>query len=304
MDRLQSMRVFLKVVEQGSFARAAQALDLSNAAVTRYLAELENHLGTRLLNRSTRKLSLTEIGQAYLERVQRILPEIDDADAIAKSQSKEPSGMLRLYAHQGFAQFQLANLLSQYSERYPKVILDVTLSDRAVDLVQDRFDVGILIGLQKIEANMIARQLGKAELFLCASPEYIRRHGEPKSPKDLAKHSCLNFDYKHLRNSWSIQGPDGEIDVPVTNKIICNNGDLLSNCAIAGMGLVLRASFALADALKSGKLVRLLPKTQFNQLAVSLAYPNRHLMPATVRSFVDFMTEQYPRPEIDPWEID
>ncbi|HTD03282.1 LysR family transcriptional regulator [Undibacterium sp.] len=303
MDRLQSMRVFLKVVEQGSFARAALALDLSNAAVTRYLAELENHLGTRLLNRSTRKLSLTEIGQAYLERVQRILPEIDDADAIAKSQSKEPSGLLRLYAHQSFAQFQLASLLSQYSERFPAVGLDVTVSSRGVDLVQDRFDVGIMIGIQKIEGNMIARQLGKAEVFLCASPEYIRRHGEPKTPKDLEKHACLNFDYKKLRNAWSIQGPDGEIDIPVNNKIVCNNGDLLSGCAIAGMGLVLRASFALADALKSGKLVRLLPKTQFNQLAVTLVYPNRHLLPATARSFVDFMTEQYPHPEIDPWEI-
>ncbi|MFZ6647567.1 LysR family transcriptional regulator [Undibacterium sp. TJN25] len=303
MDRLQSMRVFLQVVEQGSFARAAQALDLSNAAVTRYVAELENHLGTRLLNRSTRKLSLTEIGQAYLERVQRILPEIDDADAIATSQSKEPRGLLRLYSHQSFAQFQLANLLYEYSERFPAVTLDVTVSGRGVDLVQDRFDVGIMMDLQKIEGNMIVRQLGKADVFLCASPEYLRRHGEPKSPKDLAHHACLNFDYKQLRNSWSIQGPDGDIDVPINSKIICNSGDLLSNCAIAGMGLMLRASYALAEALKSGKLIRLLPKTRFNQIAVSLVYPNRHLMPATARSFVDFMTEKFPQPEIDPWEI-
>ncbi|WP_394778962.1 LysR family transcriptional regulator [Undibacterium sp.] len=304
MDRLQSMRVFLQVVEQGSFARAAQVLDLSNAAVTRYVAELETHLGTRLLNRSTRKLSLTEIGQAYLERVQRILPEIDDADAIATSQSKEPRGMLRLYSHQSFAQFQLANLLYEYSERFPAVSLDVAISGNGVDLVQDRFDVGVMIGLQKIDASMIVRQLGRAEVFLCASPEYLRRYGEPKSPKELANHACLNFDYKQLRNSWPVQGPDGDINVPINSKIICNSGDLLSNCAIAGMGLMLRASYALAEALKSGKLVRVLPKSRFNEIVVSLVYPNRHLMPATARSFVDFMSEKYPHPETDPWKIE
>jgi DNA-binding transcriptional LysR family regulator len=301
MDRLQSMRVFLKVVEKGSFARAALALDLSNAAVTRHLAELENHLGARLLNRSTRRLSLTEIGQAYLVRLQRILPEIDEADAIAQSQSKDPSGVLRLYAHQSFAQFQLASLLSDYAARYPDVMLDVTVSDRTVDLVQDGFDVGIMIGIQKIESHMVARQLGRAETYVCASPAYIAKHGQPHTAEELEQHACLNFDNKRLRYAWSVQGPQGEVDVLVNNKIVSNSGDLLSNCAIAGMGLVLRASFALQDALSSGRLVRLMPEHRFNSLTVSLVYPDRRLMPATVRSFVDFIAARYPEPEADPW---
>jgi DNA-binding transcriptional LysR family regulator len=301
MDRLQSMRVFLKVVEKNSFARAALALDLSNAAVTRHLAELESHLGARLLNRSTRKLSLTEIGQAYLGRLQRILPEIDEADAIAQSQSKEPSGVLRLYAHQSFAQFQLAGLLSDYAARYPDVTLDVTVSDRTVDLVQDGFDAGIMIGIQKIDNQMVARQLGRAETYVCAAPSYIAKRGQPRTADELEQHACLNFDNKRLRYAWSVQGPQGEVDVLVNNKIVSNNGDLLSNCAIAGMGLVLRASFALQEALASGRLVRLMPDHRFNSLTVSLVYPDRRLMPATVRSFVDFMAARYPEPEADPW---
>ena len=189
MDRLQSMRVFVKVVEQGSFVRAAQALDLSNAVVTRHVADLEQHLGTRLLNRTTRKLSLTETGQAYLDRVQQILMEIDDADAIASSQSKNPGGTLRLYSHLGFGQAQLAQLLPRYASLYPDVILEVDLSDRTPDLVEEGFDAGIFVDFQKVDANMIARQLGISQVLLCASPGYVKRHGMPRKLTDISGHA-------------------------------------------------------------------------------------------------------------------
>ncbi|MFC5475446.1 LysR family transcriptional regulator [Paraherbaspirillum soli] len=301
MDRLRSMRVFLKIVEQGSFARAAQMLDLSNAAVTRHVAELEKHLGTRLLNRSTRQLSLTETGQAYLERVRQILTDIDDADAIASSLSTKANGTLRLYAHLSFGQFQLPQLLPLYAQRYPEVSLDVTLSDRTVDLVEEGFDVGMFNNLQKFDATMIVRQLGVAKVSLYASPDYIKRHGAPETPADLSNHACLNFAYEHLRHHWSIEGPEGEVRVPITSKMVSNNGDLLSNCALAGMGVVLRPSFALGDALKSGRLVPVLPDHRASLLTVMMVYPSRRLLSATVRSFVDFMIEQFPQPEIDPW---
>ena len=165
MDRLQSMRVFSKVVEQGSFARAAKVMELSNAVVTRHVADLETHLGARLMNRTTRKLSLTETGQAYLERVNRILADVDDADAIATAHSKKPTGILRIYSQLGFGKQRLAELLPPYAIANPDVMLDVTLSDRTVDLVEEGYDIGIFTGLQKVDASMISRQLGVAEVL-------------------------------------------------------------------------------------------------------------------------------------------
>jgi DNA-binding transcriptional LysR family regulator len=296
------MRVFAKVVEQGSFARAAQSLDMSNAVVTRHVADLEDHLGTRLLNRTTRKLSLTETGHAYLERVLQILQEVEDAEAIASSQSKKPSGTLRIYSHLGFGQLQLAQLLPLYASQYPDVTLDVTLSDRTVDLVEDRFDVGIFIDFQKFDASMIARQLGVAEILLCASPTYVKRHGAPEEVDDIPRHVCLNFSYEQVRHHWPFKGPDGvTLNIPITSKVVSNNGDLLRHCALAGMGIMVRPSFSLGDDLRTNRLVRLLPDHHLGQLSVVMVYPSRRLLSAKVRSFVDFMAKQFPRPESDPW---
>lgn len=302
MDRLQSMRVFMKVVEQGGFARAGTAMDISNAVVTRHVADLEDHLGTRLLNRTTRRLSLTETGQAYLERVRHILQDIDDADAIAASHSQKPTGTLRMYSHPGFGQLHLANLLPFYAQKYPDVTLDVTLSDRSVDLVEEGFDVGIFIDFQKFDVSMIARQLAVAEVMLCASPDYVKRQGMPKVPGDISKHACLNFSYDQLRNHWPIsENGNPTVNIPINSKIFSNNGDLLRHCALAGMGVVIRTSFGLGDDLSSGRLVRLLPNHHLGQLSVVMVYPSRRLLSAKVRSFVDFMNAQFPHPETDPW---
>ncbi|HEY4073499.1 MAG TPA: LysR family transcriptional regulator [Herbaspirillum sp.] len=301
MDRLQSMRVFVKVAEQGSFARAAALLALSNAAVTRLVADLENHLAVRLLHRSTRKLSLTDIGHAYLNRVRQILAEIDDTEAIASSLSKRPGGTLKLYSQMSFGQFQLPHLLPPYAEAFPDVMLDVTLSDRAVDLVEEGFDVGIFNQNQKFGSGMIVRQLGITQIILCASPGYIARFGLPQVPQDLSKHVCLGYAYEHLRNHWPLSGPEGELSIEVHSKMISNNSDLLNHCGQSGMGIVLRPTFTLGDDLKSGRLVRVLPAYHVQKFAVMLVYPSRRLLSATVRSFVDFITEKFPRPNSDPW---
>lgn len=302
MDRLQSMRVFVKVVEQGSFARAANMLEISNAVVTRHVADLETHLGTRLLNRTTRRLSLTETGQAYIERVRQILQDIDDADAIASAQSSNPAGTLRIYSHLGFGQLHLSKLVPKYLEHYPDVTLDVSLSDRTVDLVEDGFDVGIFVDYQKFDASMIARSLGSTEVLLCASPEYIAKRGAPRIPDDISGHDCLNFSFEQLRHRWPIQGPDGETrHIPVTSRMFSNNGELLRQCALAGLGIVIRPSFTLRDDLASGRLVRLLPDHHIGRMSVVLVYPSRRLLSAKVRSFVDFMVGQFPHPERDPW---
>ncbi len=301
MDRLQSMRVFAKVVEQGSFVAAAQVLDMSNAVVTRLVADLENHLGIRLLHRSTRRMALTEPGQAYLERVRQILDEIDEAEAAASVLSTNPAGTLHIYSQIGFGQTQLARLLPLYSKQYPDVQLDVTLSDRTVDLIEEGFDVGIFSVNQKFDASMVARQLGIAEVLLCASPAYIAEHGVPQTPADLAQHSCLNFSLEHLRHHWTFQSAQGSSVIPITSKVMSNNTDLLRHCLLAGMGIGMRTSYTLGDDMVTGRVVRVLPDYQINKVAVHLVYPSRRLLSAKVRSFVDFMMAQFPHPDCDPW---
>ena len=301
MDRLKSMRVFAKVVEQGGFARAGAQLNLSNAVVTRHVAELEAHLGTRLLNRTTRRLSLTESGQAYLERLHPILQAVEDADAVAAAASSRASGTLRLYAHQGFGQYQLAALLPAYSQAHPAVRLDVTLATRAVDLVEDGFDAGIYSGLQKYDTTLIARKLCASEIMLCAAPDYLARRGTPRVPQDLAAHDCLNFDHDQIRDHWSVDGPDGVHSVPIRSTLVSNSGQLLRHCTLAGMGVSICLSYSLGDDLSSGRLVRLLPQHHMGHLSITLVYPSRRLLSAKVRSFVDFMSSRFPHPESDPW---
>ena len=301
MDRLQSMRVFAKVVEQGSFVAAAQVLDMSNAVVTRLVADLENHLGIRLLHRSTRRMALTEPGQAYLERVRQILDEIDEAEAAASVLSTKPAGTLHIYSQIGFGQTQLARLLPLYSKQYPDVRLDVTLSDRTVDLIEEGFDLGIFSVNQKFDASMVARQLGIAEVLLCASPAYIAEHGVPRTPEELAQHSCLNFSMEHLRHHWTFQSAQGASIIPITSKVMSNNTDLLRQCLLAGMGIAMRTSYTLGDDMVAGRVVRVLPDYQINKVAVRLVYPSRRLLSAKVRSFVDFMMAQFPHPDCDPW---
>ncbi|WP_211441573.1 LysR family transcriptional regulator [Collimonas humicola] len=303
MDRLQSMRVFAKVVEQGSFVAAAQVLDMSNAVVTRLVADLENHLGIRLLHRSTRRMALTEPGQAYLERVRQILDEIDEAEAAASVLSTNPAGTLHIYSQIGFGQTQLARLLPLYSKQYPDVQLDVTLSDRTADLIEEGFDVGIFSVNQKFDVSMVARQLGIAEVLLCASPAYIAQHGEPQAPEDLARHACLNFSLEHLRHHWTFQSAQGTSVVPIASKVMSNNTELLRHCLLAGMGIAMRSSYTLGDDMAAGRVVRVLPDYQINKVAVRLVYPSRRLLSAKVRSFVDFMMAQFPHPDCDPWLV-
>jgi len=302
MDRLQSMRVFSKVVEQGSFARAAQVMELSNAVVTRHVADLESHLGTRLLNRTTRKLSLTETGQAYLERVNRILADIDDADAIATAHSKKPAGTLRIYSQLGFGKQRLAELLPPFANANPEVVLDVTLSDRTVDLVEEGYDVGIFIGLQKFDASMISRQLGVAEVLMCASPGYIARHGMPRAPEHVSSHECLNFsNVDLLRNHWPISNDTENVNIPIRSRMLSNNSELLRRCAAADMGIVVGPSYSMMDDIQSKRLVRLLADYRLGQMAVMMVYPSRRQLSAKVRSFIDFMNAHFPHPERDPW---
>jgi len=301
MDRLHSMKVFAKVVEQGSFVRAAEIMSLSNAVVTRYVVDLENHLGTRLLNRSTRRMSLTESGQVFLERVLHILAEIEDAEAIAAMATKKPSGTLSLYSHVGFGQSQLGKILPEYSRTYPDVVVDIALSERVMDLVEEGLDVGFFSSMQKLDASMVVRKIGVAEVVLCASPAYIAQHGAPQSPNELSKHSCLNFSHEHLRHFWHVKTAEGIRDIPITSAMVSNSALLLRDFALAGMGIAMRPSFSLGDDLRCGKLQRVLADHHMGQVTILMGYPSRRLLSAKVRTFVDFIVTKFPHPESDPW---
>jgi DNA-binding transcriptional LysR family regulator len=302
MDRLQTIRVFVQVVEQGGFARAAVALNLSNAVVSRHIADLESHLGARLLNRTTRRLSLTETGQAYLEKARQVLEMLDEADAIASADSTLARGTLRIVAPTSFGELQLSRILPEYVRSQPNLKVEVALSDRSVDIVHHGYDVGIFTDFQKFDSSMVVRQLALSEVFVCASPEYVRRHGAPRKPEDLAHHDCLNYSFEELRHTWLFPwSGKTRHKVPVNGRVMSNNGELLRGCALAGAGVLLRPSFVLEGDLESGRLVRLLPEYQLGHLYVVMAYPSRRQVPAKLRSFVDFMIARFPDPQADPW---
>lgn len=307
MDRLQSMRIFAKVVELGGFARAAVALEMSNAVVTRYVADLESHLGTRLLNRTTRKLSLTETGHVYLERVRQILADIEDADAIAATSAKQPSGTLRIYSIPGFGVSQLTPLLPIFSKKFPDIILDINISSHSIDMVEEGIDVGFFLDLQKIDSSMIARQLVTLEVALCASPEYLRANGTPETLDQISQHRCLNYGFDFMRHNWMIHDRDIEEfsypgkskqvlkQIPVNSLVVSNNTDVLRECALADMGLVLLLSCTLENDIRSGRLIRLFPEHSFGNISIFMAYPSRRLLSAKVRSFINFITEKFPQ---------
>ncbi|TCS36983.1 LysR family transcriptional regulator [Paucimonas lemoignei] len=302
MDRLQSMRAFVRVVEHGSFARAARALDISDTVVTRLVADLEKHLGTRLLNRTTRKLSLTESGELYLERVRQILQDVEDAEAIASSMAGMPSGTLRISSSTAFGRAQLSPLLPYFAAAYPQIVLDVSFVDRSVDLVEEQFDAAILLGnLQQFDSSMIARQLGVSQTLLVASNGYLRKHGMPKQPEDLTRHQCLTYPFPSVRHQWTLQGPDGSTDVPISGRMVTNSADLMREFALADMGIFILPSFAVRDDLSSGRLVRILPDYHLDRLPILLVYPSRRLLSSKVRVFVDFMTARFTNPEVDHW---
>lgn len=276
-----SMRVFSEVVARGSFVGAAQALDVSNAVVTRHVAHLEETVGVRLLNRSTRRLSLTDAGQRYHEYVRRILLDLEEADAVAASASTDLTGRLRINCHIGFGQLQLARLLPLFAKEYPNVAIDIKLTSQALDLIYESYHIGIFIGLQSYSNNMVARQLGISEIMLCASPEYIKDHGKPQKPEDLSSHACINFDYDQLKHSWRLAKGKKTIDVPITNsRIVSNNGELLRYCGLAGIGILARTTFSLGNDLASRRLVRILPDYSLGEIAVTLTYPSRRLIAA------------------------
>ncbi|MBN6150726.1 LysR family transcriptional regulator [Xanthomonas sp. AmX2] len=289
MDTLDAMRVFVTVVDRNGFNAAAETLGMSTASVTRQVAWLEKRLGSRLLNRTTRRVSPTSVGTAYYQRCQLLLAEFDDLEAAVGEQALTPSGTLRINAPVSFSIARLGPRLAGYRSRYPQVALDLTLSDRLVDIVEEGYDMAIRITRQ-VAPTLIARQLGEVQVCLCASPGYLQRAGTPRLAADIAGHEFLNYSYVPL-DEITLHGPEGEARVRVRGGLRANSGDVLREAAIAGMGIVLQPDFMAQEALEDGRLVRVLPDYQLGPIGVYAVYASRSHLAPKVRSFIDYLLE-------------
>jgi len=290
MDKFQEMRVFAAVVDAGSFVGASDAIEMSKAAVSRYVRDLEARLGVRLLQRTTRKLSLTEEGAVFYARCKDLLANVDEAEAEITSRSGEASGLLKVNAPVSFGILHLAPLWAEFIARHPKVTLDVTLSDRLVDLVDEGFDVAVRIARMP-NSSMISRKIASTHMILCASPDYLRTHGAPAHPADLAHHAVMAYSLFSAGDHWTFDGPEGEVTVKVSPRLHTNSGDTCRAVALQHQGVIFQPSFLVGGDLKSGALVQLLPQYRAMALGIYAVYPTRKHLSPKVRLLIDFLIE-------------
>ncbi|QBF28261.1 LysR family transcriptional regulator [Pseudomonas tructae] len=300
MDRLTAMRVFVSVVDLGSQSAAADHLELSRPVVSRYLAELEDWVGARLMQRTTRRLSLTAAGQETLPRCRQMLDLAGDLQAAVSTPNDAPRGELRISVSTSFGQAQLMDAVADYVKRYPGVKIDLQMLDRTVNLVDERIDLAIRTS-NDLDPNLIARRLSVCRSVICASPAYLQQHPAPEQVQDLSQHNCLTHSY-FGRSLWHFH-LDGEVvSVPVQGNISANEAMTLQRAALAGAGVAMLPTYQAADALRSGQLIRLLPQAKPRELSLNAVYTSRKHMPATLRSMLDFLAERFTAEPI--WDRD
>jgi DNA-binding transcriptional LysR family regulator len=290
MDRFQEMKVFAAVVDAGSFVGAAAAIEMSKPAVSRYVQELEARLGVRLLQRTTRRLSLTEEGAVFHARCKELLANVEEAEAEITSRAGEASGLLKVNAPVSFGIIHLAPLWAEFMARHPGVTLDITLSDRVVDLVEEGFDVAVRIA-RLPNSSLVSRQIAVTRMLVCASPAYLKQHGTPKRPEDLTTHTVLAYSLLSAGDHWEFDGPEGRVSVKVTPKLHTNSGDTCRAVALQHRGIIFQPSFLVGDDLRSGALVQLLPQYLSTTLGVYAVYPTRKHLAPKVRLLIDFLIE-------------
>lgn len=295
MDRLTSMRVFLRVADEGGFAAAARALDMSPAVVTRLVADLEDHLGTRLLQRTTRRQSLTDAGEAYLERVRHILQDLDDAHSLVSSHTQELSGTLRVLAPPVLATHVLAPIVASFHQRYPQIQLDIEVASHREPPIE-AFDITLMGTDEGYDANIIARKVNTTEAFLVASPAYLARRGTPATPQDLLQHDCLRIKPDMGTRSRMLRlfrsDRDDEVLIDVRPVLWANHTDTLMRAALDGAGITGTTVELAAPHLASGALVRVLAPWITGRFTLYAALPSRKFLPQRTQVFLDHLTEQ------------
>lgn len=295
MDRLLSMRVFLQVIDEGGFAAAARAMDMSPASVTRLVTDLEQHLGARLIQRTTRKIALTEAGQSYLLRTRQILNDVVEAEASTRQQTDELAGLLRIHTQPVMAVHILAPLVAEFRRRYPKVVLDITVDSPLVPPIED-FDLTILGAGGLYDANVVARPVVVSEGLLCASPQYLRSAGTPQQPEDLLNHALLRLSHAGVRQrEWVLINPkegDREVAVELKPVLTANHSDTLLRATLDGTGISAQPLDLVANYLRDGQLRRLLAPWITGRFTLYAALPSRKYVPARARAFMEFLIEQ------------
>lgn len=295
MDRFEEMRTFATVVDAGSFVRAAETLQTSKTAVSRLVGELEARLSVRLLHRTTRRLSLTPEGEVFHARCRELLSGVEEAEAEVTAGASEAVGVLRLNVPVSFGLLHLAPLWPAFMAQHPRVSLDITLTDRIVDLVEEGYDVAVRIA-RLSTSSLVSRKLGSTRLVLCASPEYLRRHGMPTHPAEIARHTVLAYALLSMGDVWTFDGPDGPVSVKVAPAMRSNSGDTCCAAALQHQGIVLQPSFIVSHHLRDGALVEILPEYRSLDLGIYAVYASRrHVLPK-VRVLIDFLVEAFRTP--------
>lgn len=292
MDNLSAMAVFIEVVQAHSFSAAAARLGLSKSAVSKRISGLEDRLGARLLNRTTRRLSLTEVGAAYFERCGQILAEIEDAEAAVGRLQFEPRGTLRVNAATSFSLLHLARVIPDFLERYPDIRIDLTLNDRLIDVVEEGYDLALRIA-QLPDSSLIARKIASTCMVVCGSPDYFRRHGVPRTPAELSAHNCLIYTNVATPDDWRFHGADGPVSVRVSGNYRANNGDMLRAALLAGVGVGMSPTFLVGQDIQAGALQVVLPGLVAKTQSIYAVYPHSRHLSAKVRGFVDFLVERF-----------
>jgi DNA-binding transcriptional LysR family regulator len=298
MDKFQEMKVFAAVVEAGSFTGAAEGLDMSKAAVSRYVAELEERLGVRLLHRTTRKLSPSAEGEIFYARCRELLGNLDEAEAEISSRAGEASGLLKVNVPVTFGILHLAPLWPAFLARHPRLDLDITLSDRVVDLVEEGFELAVRIA-RLPASSLISRKLAATRLVLCASPDYLERRGTPARPGELLQHDVISYSLFATGETWHFSGPDGELAVKVAPRVRTNSGDTCRAAALQHQGIILQPTFLVGADLAQGTLREIMPAYRSVELGIYAVYPSRKFVSPKVRLLIDFLVEAFAKPA---WE--
>ena len=293
MDKFSGLRAFVAVVDDAGFAAAARRLRLSRSQVSKLVMKLEDELQVQLLNRTTKKVSPTPAGLGFYDRAKRILDDLAEAERALQDDQEEPQGDLKINAPMSFGTKHLGPAIADFMVQYPKVRVHLSLADHKVDPVAEGYDITLRIAEPTPSMSMIDHEIVEAKRVICASPEFLREHGTPTTPKDLENFACLHYGNLPTGAAWRVEGADGQFDVRINAVLTTNNGDVLCDAACKGLGLALLPTFIAGEELQAGRLVTVLPDYAPPKVFICLLYPpNRHMAPR-IRLFVDFIYERF-----------
>lgn len=288
MNTLLYMSVFRRVAETGSFSEVAREMGISQPTVSKHVAALEAHLGVKLLNRSTRQLSLSEAGQQFHDQCTRILDELNEVEASLRQQQSQPSGTLRVNTAVTFGETVIVPRLWKFMDQYPELQLELIMDDHYIDLVKEGVDVAVRVG-PLTDSSLIARKLGSFERMVVATPEYLQHHGEPATPQQLKQHQCIVFTLLSTRHEWHFNGPDGKETVKVHGRFAVNNPNAMRQAILAHQGIGVTPTWLIDNDLQQGRLKSILTDYTPTAMEIHALYPQRRYVPAKVRSFIDFL---------------